>query len=59
MREAREKGEDIYCGQRDTFIDQNRYERALETSKYKADMIFELSRPVGMPGNHSLKSTPL
>ena len=24
----------------------------------KADMIFELSRPVGMPGNHSLKSTP-
>ena len=41
MREAREKGEDIYCGQRDTFIDQNRYERALETSKYKADMIFD------------------
>ena len=41
MREAREKGEDIYCGQRDTFINQERYERALETSKYKADMIFD------------------
>ncbi len=41
MCEAREKGEDIYCGQRDTFINQERYERALETSKYKADMIFD------------------
>jgi hypothetical protein len=41
MREAREKGEDIYCGQRDVFINQERYERALETSKYKADMIFD------------------
>lgn len=42
IREAREKGEDIYCGQRDTFIDQKRYEQALENAKnkYSSDLIY-------------------
>ena len=39
MREAREKGEDLYCGQRDIFINQEKYEQALEKSKYADGLI--------------------